>query len=219
MKVCKAWGNALFFALLTKWASLFKVSFIIGSQFAWFSGVNIVVPLSGAFAGITGTFATLFLRMFFGLLFFGPTSLSYLAFYAPGFCASLYWASLSIAIRVVLPAACIMLFVLHPVGGLAYVYALYWLIPIALYFLGRKTIFFDALGSTLVAHAVGSVIWLYTVPTTPIFWLGLIPFVIVERVLFASGMVVMYHVLSCVHEKTYYLKQKKSLVRVVNSMS
>ena len=49
------------------------------------------------------------------------------------------------------------------------------------------------LGSTFTAHAVGSVIWLYAglVPN-PETWLALIPVVVLERILFASGMFVGY---------------------------
>src|SRR5207237_10360114 len=84
------------------------------------------------------------------------------------------------------------LFIVHPIGSQAFMYSFYWLIPIGLFGLARKTLFLEALGSTFVAHAVGSVIWLYTVPTTAGMWVGLIPIVAVERLLFAMGMVVMY---------------------------
>jgi hypothetical protein len=49
------------------------------------------------------------------------------------------------------------------------------------------------LGSTFIAHAVGSTIWIYTVPMTAQMWLGLMPLVAIERLCFATGMVVSYH--------------------------
>src|SRR2546430_1999084 len=57
-------------------------------------------------------------------------------------------------------------------------------------------VFLQALGSAFIAHAVGSVIWLYTVGMTPAAWLGLIPVVFVERMLCAAGMTVAYYGIS-----------------------
>jgi len=56
-----------------------------------------------------------------------------------------------------------------------------------------KSIFLHSLTSTLIAHAVGSVIWIYTTPMTPAFWYALIPIVAVERLVMAIGMTTMYH--------------------------
>ena len=84
-------------------------------------------------------------------------------------------------------------FIAHPVGAQAWVYSLYWLIPVVLYFLRKESLFLTALGSTFTAHAVGSVIWIYANPMTPQAWLVLIPVVFIERFVFASGMVVAYH--------------------------
>ncbi len=120
-------------------------------------------------------------------------SLHYLAFYIPGFFAAAYWASSSsMLIRVLVPILCMIAFIAHPVGGAAWLYAMYFLIPVLLYFRSKNNIFSTALGSTFVAHAVGSVIWVYTVPMTVFAWLALIPVVIIERLLFAIGMTIFY---------------------------
>jgi len=95
-------------------------------------------------------------------------------------------------IRCLMPLGCMLLFVLHPVGADAWIYAMYWWIPVILYITQRNDLFAMALGSTFVAHAVGSVIWLYTVPMAASTWLALIPIVLIERLLFALGMVVLY---------------------------
>jgi hypothetical protein len=73
---------------------------------------------------------------------------------------------------------------------------LYWLIPVILYVVPQRSLFLNGLGSTFVAHAVGSVIWLYTVPMTAGMWMGLMPIVALERILFALGMVVVHRMLS-----------------------
>lgn len=49
-----------------------------------------------------------------------------------------------------------------------------------------------SLGSTFTAHAVGGAMWNYTVPMTPAAWIALIPVVIFERLLFASGISVSF---------------------------
>lgn len=185
------------FMLLIKCASFFKVSFIVGSFLAFFSATAIINPLAGAFMSI----ANMCLVFAFGLtakviIGGGLPSFKFLAYIIPGFFASLYWGSPSALIRVVVPVACMAAFIAHPAIGAGWVYSLYWLIPVALYIIRKQTIFLQALGSTFTAHAVGSVIWLYAVPMTPAVWLGLIPVVLVERLLFASGMVIAYHAIN-----------------------
>jgi len=88
------------------------------------------------------------------------------------------------------------LFLIHPIGAAASAYTLFWLIPIAFYYISHKNIFFESLGSTYTAHAVGSVIWLYTVDMTPTAWLALIPLVFIERTLFAIGMTAAHGMIS-----------------------
>ena len=203
IKILKTVILALFFAFLIKFASLWKMSFIIGLSVARFSLYSAVSPLPGAFIGGSGSFLVLLLSKW--LLGWGPAGIFT---GVPGFCASLYWASSHWAIRVLLPAVCMTLFWMNPIGYAAFPYALYWLIPIVLYFTRKNYIFLEAFGSTFIAHAVGSVIWLYTIPMTAEQWINIIPLVIVERVVFASGMVAMYYLLSFIfnvfsHKKCY----------------
>jgi len=133
--------------------------------------------------------------------FFGLPSAHYLAYHIPGFCAALYWSSRSAVIGVLLPLVCIGLFLLNPIGLMSAPYVLFWLIPIVLYW-QKDTIFYVALSSTFIAHAVGSVIWLYTVPTTSALWLSLIPIVIIERLAFASGMLLIVKITQSVRGHT-----------------
>lgn len=164
------------------------LSFIVGSFFRFFSIKNCIIPLSGAFGGIAGSSILSFARLLIGFFTVGIGSFKTLALYIPGFFGSLYWASQSAAVRIAIPALCMLLFTLHPVGSQAYAYSLFWLIPIALYFVPKKSLFLEALGSTYTAHAVGSVIWLYATEMSPATWLGLIPVGCAERILFAGGM-------------------------------
>jgi hypothetical protein len=186
--------SAITFACILKLSSILKISFLVGSYAVWFSGASILAPLAGTFGGIMGATLVCIARMALHFLFFKSLSLSFLALCIPGFCASLYWTTSSSIVRLYLPLACMGLFIAHPVGNQAFVYSLYWLIPVALYFIPKKSLYLQALGSTFVAHAVGSVIWLYTVPMTSAMWLGLIPLVACERFVFALGMVCTYKI-------------------------
>lgn len=201
MNDIKKYVQSAFYTGIIKSSSLFKISYIIGSHCAWFSVSSVITPLSGAFLGVSGVSCILLLRILIHCVFFKVLSLNFLALCIPGYCASLYWATRSSVIRAVLPAVCIVLFVAHPVGSQVFVYSFYWLIPVILYAVSRRSIFLDALGSTFVAHAVGSVIWLYTVPSTAFMWYNLIPIVVVERLLFAVSMVVVYRVVLFVQNK------------------
>ncbi|MBI1935872.1 hypothetical protein HYS31_05515 [Candidatus Woesearchaeota archaeon] len=72
------------------------------------------------------------------------------------------------------PATRTILFVLGFVAVLALAY-------------GASDVSSKSLGATFTAHAVGGAMWNYIVPMTPSAWIALIPVVIYERLLFASG--------------------------------
>ncbi|MFI5332694.1 MAG: hypothetical protein ACHQVS_01185 [Candidatus Babeliales bacterium] len=181
--------------IVIKLATLFKVSFIVGSCMAFFSGTSLAVPLLGAFTGFGSVITAVFTCMIGHWAMIGIPSVHYLAYHIPGLFASAAWAyPTSKSIRLLLPLLCMMLFIAHPVGMYAFPYALYWLIPITCYLSKSSSLFAQALSSTFIAHAVGSVIWLYTMPMTSAAWLALIPVVAVERLCFALGMVILYQV-------------------------
>jgi len=186
---------SLIFISLIKIGAFLKVHLIVGSYTALFSGSNILMPLTGFFGGVPGSFAVFSGLLGLRLLFSGIKSLHILAYHIPGLCASLYWATESVMIRLVLPFACMLLFIVHPVGAQAWLYSMYWFIPIFLYFVQHKSLFLHALSSTFIAHSVGSIIWIYALPMTPAIWLGLIPVVAIERLTFATGMVIMHKVI------------------------
>lgn len=109
-------------------------------------------------------------------------------------------------VNVCVPLACFVSFILHPTVGQGWVYALFWIIPMALFFLQqanlvRKNAFVTALRSTFIAHAIGSVIWCYMVPMGAQRWLALIPVVAVERLFFASAMTSVYRIWNWLMEK------------------
>lgn len=171
-----------------------KITPIIGQAFEFFSLSDVVMPLSGNL-GFSFIGLVVALRVGMKTLLIG-TPLIALVYHIPGFCASAYWAMENKLISLIIPLICMGAFIAHPIGLQAAPYSLYWLIPMALFFVPRKTIFMHSLASTFIAHAVGSVVWLYLHPMGPEVWYGLIPVVAVERLMFASGMTLVYYVCS-----------------------
>ena len=185
--------TASLITILAKLGGIFKVSLIFGSFAAFFTASSMLLPLSGAFGGILGSTTFLVIGVIIRVLTGSVLSFKILAYHIPGFFASAYWARPTKYLSIMLPIACIALFIAHPVGRLAAPYALYWLIPVIIAFFSHKTVFMHSLSSTFIAHAVGSVIWLYATPATPAFWYALIPVVAVERLVMAIGMTAAYH--------------------------
>lgn len=202
-------GLSLGVAALLAGSLCAKFSYIVGSWSSHFSGAAFLVPLSGAFGGVWGSLIAAVIRIALGGSLFG--SLCLFSYWVPGLVASFYWSRPSSRIWAVVPLVCLVLFVVHPVGAQAWGYSLYWLIPVALLFSSRLTIFTRSLTSTFIAHAVGSVIWLYARPMTPAVWWALIPIVAFERLAYAGGMTVAYHAFDAVRSKMSSLVHALSL--------
>ncbi len=189
-------------ALAAKLLFSVKVSFAIGSAWLLFSLRNSIVPLSGAFGGTVGASAFFMCNALALFLFKGAIPLSYLAYSGiPTFFSSLYWALDSRFMRAGIPAICMMLFWAHPIGMQAFPYAFFWVIPFLYAFRKNKNLqnlnlFGICLASTFTAHAVGSVLWLYTTSMPASYWYSLMPIVPLERTLFALGMFMAYKLFS-----------------------
>lgn len=201
------WLRSIVLSTLAKLAGVFKVSCIIGSYTAWFSALPIIMPLSGVWVGLSGSSIVFGLSLAIRMLlegFFMP--LHYLAYHIPGLLAAYSLAVPSRLLHVVLPMACMALFVMHPEGSTAWAYAMYWWIPVGISFMRKPSFFAQALRSTFIAHAVGSVIWIYTVSSmTSAYWMALIPLVAFERITFALGMVVVHHAVLHISQKYHFL--------------
>lgn len=164
-----------------------------------------VTPLLGTFFSAqtaTGLFASYYLAKFvFGVVpvTIGiPTALSLLSWSVnTERVDSLMTRITDACIHVLIPLLCMTLFLVHPVGHNAPIYTLYWLIPVLLWFLKytQKNDFLisRALQGTFLAHAAGSIMWLYTVPTTSTYWTSLIPVVAIERLVMAAATVSAYY--------------------------
>lgn len=185
---CFGFGFGIVALFLTH---LCKMSPILGSSCSFFSLADALMPLTGIF-GIGAALIAAFAR---GSLSFlaNSHSLFSLVYHTPGFCASASWAYSNKLTRCVLPLACMILFWAHPVGFRAAPYALYWVIPVFIFFSKKKGIFLQALSATFIAHAVGSVIWLYLKALPVAIWWALIPVVPFERLSNAALMTVGYY--------------------------
>jgi len=188
--------------LIAYFATFLKISFVCGSYKVFFSGINLIQPLL-SMPLIGSVFAVV---LFFKYFIFSKL----ITLGLPTLISSLCWAVslkqqeqntktiefLNFLLKAIVPAVCMILFVCHPEGSRAYLYSFYWFIPMGVYFLNRlknyNSYFLTALTTTFVAHAVGSVIWLYVVPMTSVQWLALIPLVAIERLVFACGISLTY---------------------------
>lgn len=190
-------------------ASFLKLSFsqvkllhVAGSRSFYFSAFCIMAPLLGRFVGLRGAGLVFLITKLLRFLIFG--SLFCITGGIPSLLAAASWSLkakesqrnkiFSFGLTVLFPLVCLALFVIHPSVQAGWWYGLYWLIPVLLY-LGvgfgvlSQSLFVTALQSTFIAHAAGSLLWCYLVPTSPEGWLALIPVVAAERLVFASGMV------------------------------
>jgi hypothetical protein len=119
------------------------------------------------------------------------TDLSTLIRLLPVLFSVLYFARKSKWMLLV-PSIAMIAFWMHPEGRIAWYYALYWIIPIVAYFWHEKSIIMRALGTTFTAHAVGGVLWIWTLNMKAEIWIGLIPIVWKERIIMAFGITVTY---------------------------
>lgn len=208
-KTYNPWFSSCLCTILLKISSLYKISFIIGSSFAFFTFAPMIVPVAGMLGGITASLILFSIGIVSRYFWFSSWSLHLLAYHVPGLFSSLYWCKNSWVIRVLPVIACMIAFIAHPEGAQAALYALLWFIPLISFYAYPESRFMTALGSTFTAHAIGSVIWIYTVPMTADQWLLLIPVALVERCCYAVGMLVCYEVICSIFEQIKQFSFKK----------
>lgn len=170
-------------------ACLFKTSFLIGSHNLHLSGFSIIIPVLGMFVSSLSVVGLVGIRL--GIKGF-VSGVLYIpkVFYIPTLGATWYLTTHQVWLKILLPISCMILFGIHPVGAQCLVYTAFWIIPVIGSF--SSSLFLSMLASTFVAHAIGSVCWLYTMPMSPEQFIALIPVVIVERLLMASLMTALY---------------------------
>ena len=193
--------NVLFLAVFMAAALLAdRMNFapIVGANSEYFTLFQFFGPVVASFLGLgLGLFALLGAQALnFVLLGKAITLVSVLRLSTMMF-AAYYFARTDFSktdrLGLAVPLACMGLFVLIPSGAEAWYYSLYWLIPVAVRVLGwGRNLVARSLGATFTAHAVGSVIFAYSLPYTAAQWTALMPVVAYERFLFACGIAASY---------------------------
>ena len=184
-----------------------KINFspVIGADNQFFTLFQFFGPIAGAFLGpLFGIISVFFAQLADFLIVGKDWGLINLIRLLPMLFAVYYFGSrkrTGNTISAIIPAICIFLFIIHPVGKVAWFFSLYWLIPVLGKILPEKVpgrLFFRSFGATFTAHAIGSTIWLYTVPMPAEAWIGLVPVVAYERFLFGMGIAGSYVVFNTV---------------------
>lgn len=171
-------------SLAVLFARLIPFSWIIGSMSCYFSWSTMIAPIIAKHVGMS----------FIGLFFIATKGLTISSFLLhilhrlPLLGAAYAYKNYHWLFAVAIPLICMSMFVIHDVGAVAWPYALCWLIPVCLWWFSDN-LFARALTSSFVAHAIGSVIWLYLGDIAAVTWMRLIPIVIVERLIMAVAIV------------------------------
>ena len=176
---------------------------IVGQQKQYFTFFQFIGPICGRFLGIFGVIAVFISQIISYLIIGKEFSFVNIIRLFPMVFAVIYFSKRSFknlnlekAVAII-PLLCMILFWLHPIGNKAWFYALYWLIPsIAAFTRLNKNLFFNSLGATFVAHAIGSTIWLYSFDMSAAMWIMLIPIVAIERISFAAGISLSYLIIN-----------------------
>lgn len=176
---------SIIFTLLGLAAFQISVSHIIGSSQS-FTFFEFLGPIGGMFLGpVLGGLSVFFVRALNIIIFHQEVDFLTVVRFLPAVLAAVYFGLKSKKTAIIFPI-CIILFLINPIGRQAWAYSLIWLIPFLAGF-GKKRLILNSLGATFTAHAVGSVIFLYSFGLTPAVWISLIPIVFIERGIFTIG--------------------------------
>ena len=186
----------LLFSVLSLIGMNINFSKLVGAENQFFTLFQFFGPIAGSFLGpIAGALSVLIAEITDFLFVGKELSLINILRLTPMLFAAYYFGSKKKSLSVVVPLIAIALFVLHPVGRQVWFFSLFWTIPIIAKILPEKysnSVVSKSLGATFTAHSVGGAFWVWTVPMTTGQWIALIPVVIYERALFASGIAVSY---------------------------
>ena len=214
------------FLMLLFISKLIKFGPILGVLKGNLLASQVVMPLAGILTSGIGLISIFVLSAINSFSFnFTLYSLS-TVYHIPSFFASLSLFShgnktLNLffrSINFVVPASCAILFVINPIGSQIPAYVLYWLIPVFITASGIENMFLKALSATFIAHAVGTVIFVYSVPSDVSLWANLAKIVWLERIVIALGMTVVYKAVVLVKalfketENMIVLKHEKEII-------
>ncbi|MBA2307171.1 hypothetical protein H0W26_03505 [Candidatus Dependentiae bacterium] len=200
-------------AILTRLLSFYPFFSFTGFSAFPFSLGYALSPLVG-FYGTSTQMVFLYGAQTMLSFYLHPMNLLSSITHLPTVCGALFLTMDSRLFKGGIAALCIALFLLHPVGYTCSYYVAYWIPPVIIGLLSRKSVVLQAVGSTMTTHAVGSVIWLYTHDTTSLFWATLFYRVWAERLLCVTALVAGYYlvVLSKKAQSALYERRRKTCV-------
>ena len=176
-----------------------------GAENQFFTLFQFFGPVAGAFLGpVVGVLSVLIAEVASKLYTHASLDLVTVLRLTPMLFAAWYFGTKKDKISYLVPVLAIIAFVAHPVGRQVWYFSLFWTIPIIIKVLPKKygeRAFLRSIGATFTAHAVGGAMWNYIVPMTPAMWIALIPVVIFERIVFASGITISFTALNTLLDK------------------
>ncbi len=204
----------IIFTILGFLAFKISISRIVGSN-QNFTLFELLGPTGGIFLGpVLGAMSAFFVRALNVIISRQPLDFLTIIRFLPTMLAAVYFGLKQKKTAIIFPI-CIALFLLNPIGRQAWMYSLIWLIPFAASFY-KKRLILNSLGATFTAHAVGSVIFLYSFGLTPAIWISLIPVVFIERGIFTIGIWISCFALNTILDKLTNFKVIHFLKPLVN---
>lgn len=186
---------ALFIALVFA-ANRINFSSVVGADKQYFTLFQFFGPVAGSFLGpLFGAVSVLFAQGIDFLISGKAFSLINIVRLTPMLFAACYFGAKKKNWSIAVPLIAMSAFIIHPVGRQAWVYSLFWTIPVIIALMPAKylnSLWLKSLGATFTAHAVGTAAWIWSIPMTADQWITLIPITAVERLLFAGGIAVSY---------------------------
>ena len=209
------------FAALAFVTQRINFSALIGTENQFFTLFQFVGPIAGAFLGpVVGVLAVFIAEVTDIIIGQKAVTMLTVLRIAPMLFATYYFATRRKALNIIAPLVAIIAFVIHPIGRQVWFFALYWAIPIVVELLPKQYsdhVLAKSYGATFTAHAVGGMLWIWTVPMTAAQWIALIPVVAYERLLFGAGICVSYLMLNASFDKALtWIKVKvpESVLRI-----
>jgi hypothetical protein len=191
------------FIAISVFADFVNIGKIVGAENQKFTLFQLLGPVAGGFLGaLLGPIAVLMAEAINFVVQAKAFTLINILRLLPMMVAAFYFGTLKEGkqlnvLKIIIPAACMTLFIAHPIGRQAWVYSLFWLIPmVALLKPLRNFSFVKALGATFTAHAIGATVFVYTFGLSKEAWIGLIPVTATERLVFACGIFASYVILT-----------------------
>jgi len=182
-------------------------SAVLGADNQFFTLFQFFAPIAGIFLGpVFGILAVLLAETGNFVLNAMPWTVLNMLRLVPILFATYYFGirngSWQKRFSILIPVLAIIAFIVHPVGRTVWFFTIFWTIPIIAVILPKKfggeSVFIRSLGATMTAHAAGGALWIWTIPMTAGQWIGLIPVVAYERLLFAAGIGVTFFVFNTV---------------------